>query len=539
MPPALSVCVPTWNGATYVAETLRSVLAQTFTDFELLIVDDGSTDATLNIVASFADPRVRVHQNARRLGLAGNWNRCLELAQGRYVKFLFQDDTLEPDAVAVLFATLEAAPLSPLAFGRRQIRYHGPGLEDFPLQGGYYDEVLDGFYRSFAGSVTGVELVTQALREGRDLAVNVIGEPSFVLLRRQAVLEAGGFDPGFVQLPDWELWLRLARRGPLVFVDHRLGVFRVHVHGASMAGLARVPWENVKLLDRLRRVYGPVLEPDVRRRLRQAEWRHFVHFVGRSWPGRRLQGRVPDPQAKLIPPQGSIFVGEGDFTKIGEEFLRYFIDLGGLAPHHRVLDVGCGIGRMAVPLTRYLDERGRYDGFDVVAKGIDWCRSEISPRFPRFRFHLADVRNRFYNPGARGEATRYSFPYADRSFDFVILTSVFTHMLPEEMESYLSEVSRVVKPDGTVFLTFFLVTPEIQTVVESGGGTLDFRYDGGHFRTVDEATPERAVAYSEAHVRERFSAHGLFVVEPVRYGTWSGRRGGLSYQDVVVTRRSR
>src|SRR5215469_3416700 len=140
----------------------------------------------------------------------------------------------------------------------------------------------------------------------------------------------------------------------------------------------------------------------------------------------------------LIPPRWMVFVGGCNFND--QEFLRYFAELGGLKPGDRVLDVGCGIGRMAVPLTKFLDERGSYEGFDIVPDGITWCQSQITPRFPRFRFTLADIYNGLYNPGGGYRAGDYVFPYPDASFDFVFLFSVFTHMLPADMENYLRQI---------------------------------------------------------------------------------------------------
>jgi len=114
----------------------------------------------------------------------------------------------------------------------------------------------------------------------------------------------------------------------------------------------------------------------------------------------RLLGR----RDSLTPPRRLIFVGDGDFRKTGDEFFRYFVELGGLKPEHTVLDVGCGIGRMAIPLTTYLT-KGRYEGFDIVRRGVAWSTRNISARYPNFRFQLADVYNRWYNPGGAFDAS--------------------------------------------------------------------------------------------------------------------------------------
>ena len=120
-----------------------------------------------------------------------------------------------------------------------------------------------------------------------------------------------------------------------------------------------------------------------------------------------------------------------------------------------MLDIGCGIGRMAVPLTRYLNEQGSYEGFDIVAEGIDWCTKKITPKYPRFSFHLADVYSQKYNPEGTFSASEYPFPFKDESFDLVFLTSVFTHMLPPDVENYMKEISRVLKRNGSCLITFF------------------------------------------------------------------------------------
>lgn len=239
----------------------------------------------------------------------------------------------------------------------------------------------------------------------------------------------------------------------------------------------------------------------------------------------------------LTPPKGKVFFGGGDFDRVGEEYFRYFIELGDLKPDERVLDVGCGIGRMAVPLTRYLSDRGSYEGFDVFPKGIGWCQENITPKYPNFRFRVADIKNKEYNPGGRFAASGYEFPYADSSFDFVLLTSVFTHLLPDEVENYLSEIKRVLAPGGRCLASFFLLNEDSLDSIRSGTSTIDFRHDFGGYRIKDRETPEAAIAYPEDYVRNLYAERDLAIVEPVHYGAWPGRRDFLSYQDIVVALR--
>jgi glycosyltransferase involved in cell wall biosynthesis len=278
--PRVSLAVPTWNGARFVAETLATALAQTLDGLEIVVGDDASQDATLELVSRCRDPRLRLLPSQRRLGIPGNWNRCLGQARAEYVLLLGQDDLLAPTALERLAAALDAAPEAPFAFARREIRHEGREAW-LPLLGSAYAGALEAFYASFRGRVTGLEMLEGVLSRGQDPTVNLIGEPSFVLMRREALRRSGGFDPGLRQLVDWDLWLRLARSGAACFVDESLGVFRVHAGGASAANHPRLRTrlEFLRILARIRRDYGQDLSPASRRQLAREEWRCRRHFV--------------------------------------------------------------------------------------------------------------------------------------------------------------------------------------------------------------------------------------------------------------------
>ena len=250
----------------------------------------------------------------------------------------------------------------------------------------------------------------------------------------------------------------------------------------------------------------------------------------------RLLGRT-DP---LIPPARLMFVGGSrrDFHALGDKWVQTFIRLAQLKPHERVLDVGCGVGRMATALTRYLSSEASYEGFDIVPAGIAWCQQAISSRFPRFRFQHADLYNKGYNPGGVLKAVDYRFPYPNGAFDVVILTSVFTHMLPADVRRYLAEIRRVLSPGGRCLATFFILDAQARQLIQAG--TVEpsrrFSHDLGGYWVMDPKVPEATLAYGEDAVRAMFQEAGLAIREPIHYGGWAGgSRGRTNHsQDIVV-----
>lgn len=247
---------------------------------------------------------------------------------------------------------------------------------------------------------------------------------------------------------------------------------------------------------------------------------------------------LPGRRSGLLPPARLNRSGAGDFQAVGGEFFRYFKEMGALKPDHKVLDVGCGVGRMAVPLTRFLSSGSKYEGFDIMSAQIRWCRRRISARYPNFTFRVADVYNHSYNPHGRCGASAYTFAFADCTFDFVFATSLFTHLLPGEVERYLSEIGRVMKPEARCLITFFLLTSESSGLIAQGKSNLDFAYRSQGYLTIDKEAPERAVAYDEEYVRTLFEKCGLKIRGPVKYGYWCGRTEFLSYQDIVVAQKA-
>jgi ubiquinone/menaquinone biosynthesis C-methylase UbiE len=250
-----------------------------------------------------------------------------------------------------------------------------------------------------------------------------------------------------------------------------------------------------------------------------------------------LRDRLAGKYNPLIPPRRLRQIICGDFEQAGNQDLELFKTLVGLKPDESILEIGCGPGRMAVALARFMSTKGSYEGMDITEPFIRWCREHITPRYPNFRFQHADVFNKSYNPNGRVAACDYTLPYRENAFDLVFLMSVFTHMLPEDMKRYLAEISRVTKVGRRCLITFFLLNPESLSLIQAGRSTFDFKNIFGTYRTAME-TAEAAIAYDEAFIRRLYSDCGLTLTEPIHYGSWCGRTNFLAFQDFIVATRS-
>ena len=204
-----------------------------------------------------------------------------------------------------------------------------------------------------------------------------------------------------------------------------------------------------------------------------------------------------------------------------------------LQPGDSVLDVGCGLGRIAVELVPYLT--GRYEGFDVEPRAIQWCRENITPKAPNFRFQELPVHNKVYNPEGKLDSENCRFPYGDGMFDVAFLASVFTHMLPGPVARYIEELLRVLKPGGRCVASYFLLNEGSEQRIAEGrmlpNREFPVRLEG--CRVQYAHAPERAVAHYEAAIRDLYKRNG-FSITRVTYGGWSAHPNPRGGQDVVV-----
>lgn len=238
-----------------------------------------------------------------------------------------------------------------------------------------------------------------------------------------------------------------------------------------------------------------------------------------------LSGKRPD----MVPPKGKIYTGGGDFVETGLRFVDYFKEYAQLSPSDSVLDIGSGIGRMAIPLTKYLDSTARYEGFDVVKKGVEWCQKKITKNHPNFTFKYVDLHNDLYK-STGSDATGYQFPYKTNSFDVIYLISVFTHMSKDEVHHYLKEIHRVLKPGGRCFSTFFTYDENTKPSREG----FQFKYRSEDFALMDENVKSANIAFDREALINYAGTTG-YRLQYFNLGSWQvNEEQSLDFQDIFV-----
>jgi glycosyltransferase involved in cell wall biosynthesis len=249
MRPTVSVCIPTYNGATYLADCIESVLAQTDVDFELLIVDDCSSDDSVAIAHDYArrDPRVQVWVNDHNLGLGGNWNRSMFLSRGEWIKLVFQDDLISPECLRRMLAAATSAKVPIVSCAR-----------DFIFEAGTTEDTRQ-FYLNHQAQIRAAHgdsdhwsarrVAEAALRP---IGVNLFGEPTAVFLHRSVFERVGWFSPHLTCACDLEYWIRVGSNTGTVHIPEVLATFRVH-GGAMSAYLKQTAARRycVEILDPL------------------------------------------------------------------------------------------------------------------------------------------------------------------------------------------------------------------------------------------------------------------------------------------------
>ena len=204
MQPEVSICVPNYNYGEYIGECIRSLLAQTFVDFELIIVDDASTDNSMEIIESFDDNRIQIYENSENLGMAANWNRCWQLAHGKYVAIYHSDDVYHSRIVAEEHSLLSQFPFVGLVSTKATNDEIHLGIDPSGLKFIVYSP-YEFMHRLFCGNT----LVC-----------------SSVMVKRECYETLGGYKPDFVYALDQEFYLRLCHSYGYVMIDYPMVFYR-------------------------------------------------------------------------------------------------------------------------------------------------------------------------------------------------------------------------------------------------------------------------------------------------------------------------
>ena len=228
--PLVSLCIPVHNGAEFIQMMLNSIEQITYPNLEIIVSDDDSTDESITLIKSYQLSNCRIFTHVR-YGLVNNWNYSIKQAKGKYIKFLFQDDTLEPDCITKMVEVAEQDEQIGLVFSDRNL------ISEKPLDPKHFPEKLYQGWSNLQPVQPGLSLL-----QDQNLMAhphNKIGEPTNVLIRREVFEQVGLFDPSFKQYPDLEMWLRIMTRYKIAFIDEKLASFRIHPNQATSHNLAQ------------------------------------------------------------------------------------------------------------------------------------------------------------------------------------------------------------------------------------------------------------------------------------------------------------
>ena len=208
--PLVSVCIPAYNNAGYIKDTIESILSQTYKNLELVVVDDNSSDNTWEVISSIPDGRLKVFRNEENLGMAGNWNRCMSLTRGEFVKLICADDRIDRDAIErEALAMIKNPSVVLVESDTRLMNTQGK---------------VNGTFRRYpkSGLVDGKKLAKASL-----MIKDFYGAPVNNLMRRSAFEAAGGFDGSFTYILDFDLWLSMSCLGDVYIIHQPLNTFCV------------------------------------------------------------------------------------------------------------------------------------------------------------------------------------------------------------------------------------------------------------------------------------------------------------------------
>ena len=234
--PLVSICIPSYNGAQYIEKCIATCLLQTYTNIEIIVCDDCSTDTTLELIKTLSknDARIKFHQNTSNLGLVGNWNATLGHSSGEYVKWLFQDDWMEPNAIEEFVAVANKG-FDFIISKRNFVLNESATSEDKE----YYSHQVKKLENHFPESQSGHYFSSAEIScfATDYIALNFIAEPSLIFLKKSLINKVGLYDKLFHQICDLEYNLRLASEVGVYVINKPLCHFAIHANSTTNSNI--------------------------------------------------------------------------------------------------------------------------------------------------------------------------------------------------------------------------------------------------------------------------------------------------------------
>lgn len=235
--PKVSVCIPVFNGQEFIEEAINSVLNQNFSDYELLIIDNHSTDNTIKLIKKYNDSRIKLIENPENIGLIPNWNKALEFARGKYIKILPADDFIYQNCLLKQSEILDKdinEEISVVCARRNIIDNTGKVL----------------FNRGFTKKeqiVSGIEAINKNIRSGG----NIIGEGGAIMFRKSIISKTGVFNSSIFYVLDLDLWFKILLQGNLHALPDVLSAFRISDNSASVHVINKQHQDNTNFIKKI------------------------------------------------------------------------------------------------------------------------------------------------------------------------------------------------------------------------------------------------------------------------------------------------
>lgn len=278
----VSICVPTYNGEAYLAQALDSAIAQTYPNLEIVVSDDASSDGTLEIVKQYKNKTsipIYIHHHSPS-GIGANWNHCIEQANGEFIKFLFQDDIIEPRCIAEMANTFNEYPEVALVASKRGFIIEGDA-QNSDLQ--KWLSKYANLQAQFADFQDELYLDKTLFKRADFLQspLNKIGEPSIVMFKKNLTLTVGWFRTDLRQVLDYEYWYRIIKDHPAIVLNKSLAKFRVHANQETQKNKNRIIDDYTIYFNLLKEDYGKLLHPKTLKRLTPKKRYKGYYFIKR------------------------------------------------------------------------------------------------------------------------------------------------------------------------------------------------------------------------------------------------------------------